>query len=135
MTGGEANYAYAFPYDDGGAKMAGILLQEDYNVALALKGFTNNGREYPPGTLVARVKRNREALHGRVVELAESCGVEVIAVEAGWAEEGISFGSIFMKNLKQSIELVLKLNWEIRKLTYFLHHHRLHWPWQKKYLK
>jgi hypothetical protein len=57
--------------------------------------------------LVARVKRNPGALHGRVLELAESCGVEVVAVDAGWAEEGVSFGSVFVKNLKKPEIMVL----------------------------
>jgi hypothetical protein len=92
VIGGKANYAYVFPYNDGGAKMAGMLLQEDYNVALAMKGFKNAGREFPPATLITRVQRNPETLHERV---------------AGWAEEGISFGSVFVKNLEKPRIMVL----------------------------
>jgi hypothetical protein len=107
VIGGTANYAYVVPYNDGGAKMAGLLLQEDYNVALAMRDFKNADRDFPAPSLVTRVERNPESLHERVRELAETIGIEVVAIQAGWAEEGISFGSIFMKNLKKPSIMVL----------------------------
>jgi hypothetical protein len=107
VIGGRAGYAYLFSYTDGGAKLAGRLLQEDYNVALATKGFRTSGRDYSPGTLIARVERNRQRLHDRVNELARVYGVEVVAVSTGWADEGISFGSAFVRNLKKPRIMVL----------------------------
>jgi len=108
--GGKAGYAYLFLYDDAGAKLCGKLLQEGYNVAVALKDFKNNGKEYSKGTLIARVERNPETLHRRITELAQTYGAKVFAINTGWNEEGISFGSVFVINLKKPKIMVLTHN-------------------------
>ena len=108
IIGGKASYAYLFSYwTDSGAKLCGKLLQEGFNVALALKSFTNSGNRYPKGTLIAKVERNPGSLHSRIAELAKACGTEVYAVNTGWATEGISFGSVFIKNLKKPKIMVI----------------------------
>jgi len=102
IEGGRAGYAYLFTYNtDGGAKLCARLLDEGYNVALALKEFRNSDRDYPRGTLFSRVERNPESLHERIGQLAEQYGVNVHAVNTAWAERGISLGSNFVRNLKK----------------------------------
>jgi len=111
LIDGKASYAYLFSYEsDAGAKLCGKLLQEGYNVAVALKGFKNSGRDYSKGTLIARVERNPETLHNRITELAQAYGAEVFAVNTGWSDEGISFGSVFVVNLKNPRIMVLTHN-------------------------
>lgn len=108
ITGGRAGYAYLFSYmSDGGAKLCGRLLQEGYNVALALRGFKNSGRNYAKGTLFARVERNPGTLHDRIAVLAKDYGVEVYASDTAWGESEISLGSIYIKNLKKPKIMVL----------------------------
>ena len=108
VAGGKASYGYLFSFwTDAGAKLCGKLLQEGYNVALMLRGFTNSGRQHPPGALLARVERNPASIHDRIAQLAAECGAEVQAVNSGWAEQGISFGSVFVKNLKKPRIMVL----------------------------
>jgi hypothetical protein len=105
---GPAGYAYLFTYQsDGAAKLCGRLLQEDYNVALATRGFTNSGRDYPKATLIVRVERNPESLHQRIERLAKKYGVNVYAVNTGWADSGISFGSRYVSHLKKPRIMVL----------------------------
>ncbi len=111
IIGGQAKYAYLFSYwTDTGAKLCGKLLQEGFKVALAMKSFSNSGYEYPKGTLAAKVERNPANLHIRISELAKETGAEVTAVNTGWADEGISFGSVFFRNLKKPRIMVITHN-------------------------
>ena len=108
ISGGKAAYAYLFVYEnDGSAKLCGRLLQEGYNLLLAMKGFRNSGRDYPKGTIVARVERNPETLHRRIADLAKECGVDVYSVNTGWVDSGISPGSNYMNHLKKPRIMVL----------------------------
>jgi hypothetical protein len=108
VIGGEAGYAYLFMYEsDGSAKLCGRLLQEGFNLLLAMKGFHNSGRDYSKGTILARVERNPDSLHDRIAELAKDFGVDVYAVNTGWVDSGISPGSSYMTNLKKPRILVL----------------------------
>jgi hypothetical protein len=106
VIGGEARYAYFFEYNDSGAKLAGQLLQKGFKLALATRGFTVSGREYGPGHLIVRVERNSEDLHSTIRELASSLGTKVYAADTGWAEQGISLGSYYVKNLVEPEILV-----------------------------
>lgn len=110
VIGGKAEYAYLFSYNDAGAKLCGKLLHEGYNVAVALKGFKNSGRDYSKGTLIVRVERNPETLHKRIAELAQAYGAEIFATNTGWNDEGISFGSVYVINLKKPRIMVLTEN-------------------------
>jgi hypothetical protein len=108
VVGGHATQAYLFSFStNAGARLCGRLLQEGYNVSLMLRGFENAGREFPPGTLLVRVGRNPDSVHERIQALAASCGVEVVAVNSGWAEKGISFGSVYVHNLRKPKIMVL----------------------------
>jgi hypothetical protein len=108
ITGGKASYAYLFEYNsDRAAKLCGRLLQEGFNLLLAMKGFRNSGKDYPRGTILVRTERNHETLHDRLAELAEECGVEVDAVDTGWVDSGISPGSSYMTHLKKPRIMVL----------------------------
>jgi hypothetical protein len=108
VIGGKAGYAYLFTYGcDGGAKLCGRLLQEGYNVALAMKEFKNSGRDFPKGTLFVRVERNPDNLHDRITDLAKKYAVDVYAVNTGWADSGISPGSGYMTILKKPRIMVL----------------------------
>jgi len=111
VTGGRAGYAYLFSYEtNAGAKLTGKLLQEDYNVALAVKDFKNNDVDFSKGTLVVRVQRNPESLHRRIGDLARDYGVNVTATNTAWSEEGISLGSGSVRSLQKPRIMVLTHN-------------------------
>ena len=86
---GRAQIAYIIPYDtDGAGAMAIRLLKENFRVAIAAKQLNAGGRSYARGTFVVRVTRNNETVHEAVARLARELGVNVIAVNTGYTEEG-----------------------------------------------
>jgi Zinc carboxypeptidase len=86
---GRAQIAYIFPYEtDGAGAMAIRLLKEGFRVAVATRTMNAAGRNWNRGTFVVRVTRNNEQVHDAVARLARELGVNVIAVNTGYAEEG-----------------------------------------------
>jgi hypothetical protein len=89
VTGGRANVAYIIPYDQNGAAALVYRLQsEGFRLAVATRTLSAGGRDWPRGTMVARVSRNTEALHDAMARLARETGVEVTAVNTGFTETG-----------------------------------------------
>ena len=65
-----ARYAYAFPpHSMKAMSVAARLLHEGFNLAVTTEPFRSGGREYPRGTIIARVERNPPALHERIAAL------------------------------------------------------------------
>ncbi|HEX8163264.1 MAG TPA: M14 family zinc carboxypeptidase [Pyrinomonadaceae bacterium] len=84
-----ASVAYLIPYErNGAASLAYRLMREGFKLAVAQRTLSAGGRTWARGTLVARVSRNPEALHERIARLAQETGVEVFAVNSGFAESG-----------------------------------------------
>ncbi|HKP84919.1 MAG TPA: M14 family zinc carboxypeptidase, partial [Blastocatellia bacterium] len=102
VEGGRANAAYIIPYGtDAASKLAIALLAEDFKLAIATRQLSAGGRNWPAGTLIARVHRNPESLHARISELAASTGAQVYAVNSAFAEEGdTGIGSESIVSLK-----------------------------------
>ncbi|HEY0460142.1 MAG TPA: M14 family zinc carboxypeptidase [Pyrinomonadaceae bacterium] len=86
---GRAQIAYIIPYDtDGAGAMAIRLLKEGFRVNVAARTMNAGGRNWNRGTFVVRVTRNPETIHNAVNRLATELGVNVTAVNTGYAEEG-----------------------------------------------
>jgi hypothetical protein len=86
---GRAQIAYIIPYEtNGAASLIYRLLREDFKLAVATRPLNAGGRDWPRGTVVARVSRNPEALHERVAQIARETGVAVTAVNSGFSETG-----------------------------------------------
>lgn len=86
---GRANIAYIIPYEtDGAGAMAIRLLKEGYRVNVATRTMNAGGRNWNRGTFVVRVTRNPESVHDAVNRLSRDLGVNVTAVNTGYAEEG-----------------------------------------------
>jgi hypothetical protein len=89
VAGGRAQVAYVIPYErNGAAALVYRLLREGYRLAVATRTLTAAGRDWPRGTVVARVSRNSEGLHDAIARLARETGVDVTAVNTGFAETG-----------------------------------------------
>ncbi|MCA1618811.1 MAG: hypothetical protein LC795_05765 [Acidobacteria bacterium] len=89
VAGGRAQIAYVIPYErNGAAALVFRLLREGFKLAVSTRPLSAGGREWPRGTVVARVSRNPESLHERVAALARETGVEVTAVGTGFPETG-----------------------------------------------
>jgi hypothetical protein len=86
---GRAQVAYIIPYTtNGAASLIYRLLREDYKLAVATRTINAGGRDWPRGTVVARVSRNPESLHERVAQFAADAGVLVTAVNSAFHETG-----------------------------------------------
>jgi hypothetical protein len=65
VQGGRASIAYIIPYDNNaGAVLAYRLQREGFRVAVATRPLTAGGRTWARGTIVVRVSRNPDSLHG-----------------------------------------------------------------------
>ncbi|MER3426841.1 MAG: hypothetical protein C4334_01890 [Pyrinomonas sp.] len=103
VIGGRAAVAYIIPYDtNGAAALVTRLLQEDFKLAVATRDMNAGGRDWPRGTVVARVGRNPEALHERIAQLARETGTQVYAINTGFSERGdTGIGSETVVSLKR----------------------------------
>jgi hypothetical protein len=100
---GRASVAYLIPYErNGAASLAYRLMREGFKLAVAQRTLSAGGRTWTRGTLVVRVSRNPETLHERIAQLARETGVEVFAVNSGFAESGDTvIGSEAVVSLKR----------------------------------
>jgi hypothetical protein len=86
---GRAQVAYIIPYErNGAASLIFRLLREGFKLAVSTKTLNAGGRDWPRGTVVARVSRNPETLHERIAQLARETGVDVTAVGTGFPDTG-----------------------------------------------
>jgi hypothetical protein len=86
---GRAQIAYVIPYEsNGAASLIYRLLRENFKLAVATKTLNAGGRDWPRGTVVARVSRNPEALHERMAQLARESSVTVAGVNTGFPDTG-----------------------------------------------
>ncbi|HXF43810.1 MAG TPA: M14 family zinc carboxypeptidase, partial [Pyrinomonadaceae bacterium] len=86
---GRAAIAYLIPYNsDTSAVLVTRLLQKGYRVGVATRQMNAGGRNWPAGTFVVRISRNPSSVHEEIAALAEQLGVDVEAVNSGYATEG-----------------------------------------------
>jgi hypothetical protein len=100
---GRARVAYIIPYDsNGAASLVYRLLREDFKLAVATRTLNAGGRDWPRGTVVARVSRNPEKLHERIADLVKETRVTVTAVNTGFTEAGdVSVGAETVVSLRR----------------------------------
>ncbi len=86
---GRAKIAYVIPYttDTTGAFVA-RLLQKGFRVAVSTRQLNAGGKNWPAGTFVIRISRNPDSIHETVAQYAKDLGVDVTAVDSGFADEG-----------------------------------------------
>lgn len=62
-----ARYAYAFTGESmASMQLAAGLLNDGFNIAVATEPFRTGDRDYPRGTIIARIERNPVTLHQRI---------------------------------------------------------------------
>lgn len=110
VDGGQASVSYIVPWGEAtavrflaNALQAGIALKSND------KGFTNNGNEYPAGSLIVDVADNAENLFSTVTEIAEKTGARVVAVNDSWVTDGPNFGS---GNVVRHNEIKIAMAWD-----------------------
>ena len=102
MPGENATVAYLVPW---GSTAAGRFLtgalREGLRVFSTDKAFAQNGRSFPSGTLILKIKDHRPNLRETLEKLATASGAEVVATNSGWVDEGVNFGSRHVTFLKK----------------------------------
>ena len=101
---GDRASAVAYLFDnrrDAALVLALRLLQRDYRLAVATKPVPAGGKDWPAGTLIARVARNPVTLAEDLDELARSLGVPVDAVPSAYADAGPGIGSDAVQDLRR----------------------------------
>jgi hypothetical protein len=64
------------------------LMQNGVKVAVATRPLNAGGRNFKAGTFVIRVSRNVESVHDTIAKFAREMGVNVVAVNSGYSDEG-----------------------------------------------
>jgi len=95
-----AKVAYIVPWGSEPAAAMAAALRAGLRVQSALEPFVLAGRKFGVGTAVLRVADNPADLRQKLGAIAGRHGIEVVAADSGWVDEGISLGSNFMVPLK-----------------------------------
>lgn len=86
---GRAAVSYIIPYEtDSTSAMVMRMLQNGYKVAVTTRQLNAGGRNWRPGTFVVRVSRNPDTIHDAIAKYAAEMGVNVVAVNSGYSDEG-----------------------------------------------
>jgi hypothetical protein len=102
IQGGKAQLAYLIPWGtNSAAKALATLHRKGIRVFSADKDFNLNGRKYPRGTLIIKVKDNPDNLHETLTEISQAENLEIIATNSSWVDEGVNFGSGEVQFLKK----------------------------------
>ncbi len=88
-----AKVGYLMPWGSGTAEAVVEALQAGLRVRTADQPFTLGGRRFAIGTAFLRTGENPADLPARLGAIADRCAVEVVPVDSGYVEEGISLGS------------------------------------------
>lgn len=100
---GRAAISYIIPYEtDAASALVMRLLQNDCKVAVATRQLNAGGRNWKAGTFVVRVSRNPDVMHDRIAQYAREMGVNVVAVNSGYSEQGdTGVGGEAVRSLRQ----------------------------------
>ncbi|MDQ6704534.1 MAG: M14 family metallopeptidase, partial [Acidobacteriota bacterium] len=94
ITGSNASVAYLVPWSIGAsARFLSAALLENLRIATSDRAFKQDGRTFPSGSLIVKVKENGPDLADVMARLAKSSGADVFTTDSGWVDEGPNFGS------------------------------------------
>ena len=97
----KAQVAFLVPWGtQAAARLLTAALRENLNILSSDKPFTLNGRRYPAGTLIFKVKDNPAGLAETMARLARQSGADVFGTDSGWVEEGVNFGSRYVVRMR-----------------------------------
>jgi len=88
-----AKVAWLLPWGSATAAAVAEALQDGLKVRVAEAGFRLAGRSWPAGTAIVRVAENAADTGERLARIARAHAAEVVAVDSGYVEEGVSLGS------------------------------------------
>jgi len=88
-----AKVAYVLPWSSGAAATVADALRAGLMVQQASEPFAIAGRQFGAGAAIVRVAGNPPNAAETLGRLARSHGAEVVALDTGWVDSGISLGS------------------------------------------
>lgn len=103
----EATVGWLIPWGSAAAGFAAQALDAGYPLHAAGAGFTLEGRNFAPGTLLLRRGELEEEARRVLAQLAARWGAEVIPVRSGFVDRGISLGSNQMRPLPKGRVLLV----------------------------
>jgi hypothetical protein len=108
VIGGEAGFAYVWPYRGAPDASAAYRLAEDgYNLYLHPGPFAVGDVSIRKAAFVAPLAENDESIHARVAALVEEVPVEIYALDSGHAREGSDLGSSVLEPIRRPAVAVL----------------------------
>ncbi len=108
VIGATPEVAYLVPWGlSASARFLAAGLRQGLRIATTDRAFTQNGRKYPNGTLIIKVKENPSNVADIVARLAASTGADAFAVNSGWVDEGPNFGSHWVTYLPADLKIAL----------------------------
>jgi len=94
-----AKVGYVIPWGSATAATVAEALDRGVKMQTASKPFTLGGRRYAAGAVIVRIAANGADLGDRLGRIAGRHAAEVVAIDTGWVDEGISLGSGFVDTL------------------------------------
>lgn len=86
--------AYLAPWGQASSgRLLAAALREGLHVLSADKAFSQDGHEYPAGSLIFKVDQNDAGLDATLRRLVAATGADVVAADTSWVEDGPNFGS------------------------------------------
>jgi hypothetical protein len=95
-----AKVAWLLPWGSGTAAATGELLRRGVKVRSAGDWLEVGDRRYETGTAIVRVAENGADVAHVLAEVASRHGIEVVSLDTGWVEDGISLGSSELRSLR-----------------------------------
>ena len=96
----KASVAYLVPWGSrASAQLLTAALRAGLRVHSTDKSFEQNGRTFPSGTLIIKVKENGATLHDTMTKIQGAA--EVVPTGTGWVENGVNFGSRYVHVMKR----------------------------------
>ncbi|MBX2932121.1 MAG: zinc carboxypeptidase [Chitinophagaceae bacterium] len=105
----QSNYGYLITYNSvNSVKALTYLLQHGIKVRYSEKPFVYKGKNYERGTLIAiKSGNNIDSLNNTINALSTIYDVEINAVETGFMDKGLDFGSPSVKQINNAKILLL----------------------------
>jgi hypothetical protein len=102
-----ARVAWLMSWGSGTAAAVAEALQAGLKLRVAEAGFRLEGRAWPAGTAIVRSAENPEDARETLGRIVSRHGVEAVAADSGFVDEGVSLGSGRVKQLEKPRVLLL----------------------------
>ncbi|HJT88324.1 MAG TPA: M14 family metallopeptidase, partial [Bryobacteraceae bacterium] len=91
---GAATVAWVAPWGtEAAGRLLAAALRRDLKIYSSDRPFTQDGRNFPAGTLLFKVKDNPPDLGEILAGLARQTGADLYGSDTGWVDDGVNFGS------------------------------------------